>query len=63
MSQCTFKPTITRSNSHSASRVCAQKRSIKGYQKAVERMKSGYQKQKELAECREFRVWRKRPDP
>ena len=61
LSQCTFKPSITH-KSHSTSRIKPGQKNIKGYQKAVERMKNGYQKQKEFKENMEYRVWTKVPE-
>ena len=50
MKQCTFRPTVSnastsRLTSHNNS---VQDKSIKGYEKAINRMKSGYQKNREL---------------
>lgn len=58
LESCTFKPQIvSKSRAMSKSKVAGQA-IIKGYEKAVERMKAGYQKNKELKENLEYRIWR-----
>lgn len=47
LNSCTFKPQIRRQQ-NTRSRAKINPNPIKGYQQAIDRMKSGYQKQKEL---------------
>lgn len=57
LNQCSFKPNISdRNRAISKSKVTSE---VKGYEKAIDRMKSGYKRNKELKENLEYRIWNK----